>query len=454
MRICVVGAGYVGLVTGTCLAESGNDVVVVDIDSEKVAQLSAGEPTIYEPGLEELIKRNLTQKRLSFTTDLSAGVAHGLFIFIAVGTPSGENGCADLSAFFSVVEGIGRAMDGFRIIVDKSTVPVGTCDEVKRRLAELTEHPFDVVSNPEFLKEGTAVEDFMHPDRIIIGCDYERATAVMKELYAPFVRTENPIFVMDPRSAEMTKYAANAMLAARISFMNEIANLCEKMNADVDEVRRAIGADRRIGQAFLFPGVGYGGSCFPKDVAALEAMGVENDVPMEMTIAIRRVNQRQRDILFNKVAEHFGGELTGRTLAVWGLAFKPRTDDMREAPAVTIIERLLDAGAHVRAHDPEAVDRAREILDGRIDFRDINYDCLDGADALILVTEWDEFRHPDFEKMKSLMKTPVIFDGRNIYDRARMRQTGFTYYAMGRPAVTGGKPETRNQRSETRTASG
>ncbi|HUV38730.1 MAG TPA: UDP-glucose/GDP-mannose dehydrogenase family protein, partial [Planctomycetota bacterium] len=430
MRICVVGAGYVGLVTGTCLAESGNDVVIVEIDPEKVEKLNRGETTIYEPGLDELLKRNLAEERLSFTTDLAEGVRHGLFIFIAVGTPSGENGKADLTAFFEVVDGIGRVMDGFRIVIDKSTVPVGTADAVQQRLAAITKHPFDVVSNPEFLKEGTAIDDFMHPDRIVIGCEYERATAFMKELYAPLVQTGNPIFIMDPRSAEMTKYAANAMLAARISFMNEIANLCERMNADVDDVRRAIGADQRIGQSFLFPGVGFGGSCFPKDIAALEAMGAENDLPMEIVTAVRSVNARQRDIFVRKVFDHFGDDLTGRTLAVWGLAFKPRTDDMREAPAVTIIERLLAAGAKVRAHDPEAGETARAVLDGRIDFCNINYDCLEGADALLVITEWNEFRHPDFEKIRSLLKTPVIFDGRNIYPRSKMKELGFTYYAM------------------------
>jgi len=435
MRICVLGAGYVGLVTGTCLAESGNDVVMVEIDRAKVEKLSRGETTIYEPGLEELLKRNLVEKRLSFTTDLAEGIRHGLFIFIAVGTPPGDNGKADLSAFFTVVDGIGSTMDGYKIIIDKSTVPVGTADEVKQRLSELTTHPFDVVSNPEFLKEGSAIDDFMHPDRIIIGCDYERATAFLKELYAPFVQTENPIFVMDPRSAEMTKYAANAMLAARISFMNEIANLCERMNADVDDVRRAIGADRRIGQPFLFPGVGFGGSCFPKDIAALEAMGDENDVPMEIVAAVRSVNHRQRDMFVRKVFDHFGKDLEGRSFAVWGLAFKPRTDDMREAPAVTIIESLLNAGATIRAHDPEATETARAVFGDRIEYCTINYDCLDDADALLVITEWNEFRHPDFEKMKSLLKSPVVFDGRNIYRRSNMKQMGFTYYAMGRPAV-------------------
>ncbi len=435
MRICVVGAGYVGLVTGTCLAESGNDVVIAEIDPAKVERLRQGKSTIYEPGLEELIRRNVSEQRLSFTTDLAEGVKRSLFVFIAVGTPSGENGRADLSAFFSVVDGVAKAMDGYRIIVDKSTVPVGTADEARRRIAAVTSHPFDVVSNPEFLKEGTAINDFMHPDRVIVGCDDPRAAAIMKELYAPYVTTENPIFVMDARSAEMTKYAANAMLATRISFMNEVSNLCEKMNADVDSVRRAIGADARIGQSFLFPGVGFGGSCFPKDLAALEVMGTESGLPMEIVTAVRSVNRHQREVLAKKVLDHFGGRLGGRTLAVWGLAFKPRTDDMREAPAVTIIERLLASGAKVRAHDPEAAERAKELLDGRVEFCPINYEALRGADALVIVTEWDEFRHPDFAKMKSLMKTPVIFDGRNIYDPRKMKAEGFTYLAMGRPTV-------------------
>jgi len=435
MRICVVGAGYVGLVTGTCLAESGNDVVLVDIDPAKVKTLAAGNSTFYEPGLQELLRRNIAEKRLAFTTDLARAVANSLVLFIAVGTPSGEDGRADLSGFFSVVDAIARAMDGYRVVVIKSTVPVGTADEVRRRLAAGTPHPFAVVSNPEFLREGSAVADFMSPDRIVVGADDPRAVAVVRDLYAPFVTTENPVLVMDSRSAEMTKYASNAMLAARISFINEIANLCERMNADADEVRRAVGADRRIGQSFLFPGVGFGGSCFPKDLDALVAMGAEVGVPMDLVAAVRSVNLRQREILVRKVLDHFGGSLKGRTLAVWGLAFKPRTDDCREAPSLAVIERLLDAGASVRAHDPEAAERAREVLGDRISYCPIDYDCLKSADALIVVTEWDEFRRPDYEKMKALMKSPVIFDGRNIYDPARMKKEGFTYYAMGRPPV-------------------
>ena len=433
MNIAVVGAGYVGLVTGTCLAEGGSDVCIAEIDRAKVDALRAGQSPIYEPGLEELLKRNIHEERLRFTTHLAEAVANATVIFIAVGTPSADDGHADLSAFYAVVEQVGRAMDDYRLIVDKSTVPVGTFLEVKRKLSAVTTHPFDVVSNPEFLKEGAAVNDFTHPDRIIIGADSDRAVELMTELYEPFVRTENPIVVMDPLSAEMTKYAANAMLASRISFMNEIANLCEACGADIDQVRRGIGADARIGRSFLFPGLGFGGSCFPKDLAALEAMGRRLNVPTNIVSAVRRVNHRQRQVLLDKILNHFDGSLKDLTLAVWGLAFKPRTDDMREAPAVTVIEGLLAAGAHVRAYDPVAHERAREIFADRIEFCSLNYDCLEHADALVVNTEWNEFRHPDFAKMKALMKQPVVFDGRNIYDPGRMSRLGFVYYAMGRP---------------------
>lgn len=438
MKIAVVGAGYVGLVTGTCLAESGSDVCVVDIDRQKIEQLSNGRSPIYEPGLEELLKRNLQEGRLHFTTDLAEAVRSSTVVFIAVGTPSGDDGQADMRAFYSVADGIGRVMDGYRIIVDKSTVPVGTAVEVKRRLSAATDHPFDVLSNPEFLKEGAALSDFMHPDRIVIGADVDDGPAVrvMKELYAPFVRTENPIIVMDLPSAEMTKYAANAMLASRISFMNEIANLCQATGADVDQVRRGIGADSRIGHSFLFPGLGFGGSCFPKDLAALEALGRRQGVPTDVISAVRVVNQRQRQVLLDMALDHFGATLKNLIFAVWGLAFKPRTDDMREAPAVTVIEGLLDAGATVRAYDPEARERAREIFGDRIELCAHNYECLSGADALVVTTEWNEFRRPDLDKMRSMMKQPVVFDGRNIYDPVRMREAGFIYYAMGRSAST------------------
>ncbi len=432
MKISVVGAGYVGLVTGTCLAESGNDVCLVEIDQEKLSVLRAGRSPIYEPGLEELLRRNVEDRRLRFTDDLSEAVRGSSVVFIAVGTPSANAGHADLRAFWEVVDGIARAMDGYRVIVEKSTVPVGTAAEVKTRVSGLTQHAFDVVSNPEFLKEGAAVGDFMRPDRVIIGAESERAVEMMRELYGPFVRTENPVIVMDLRSAEMTKYASNAMLATRISFMNEMANLCEACGADVDQVRRGIGSDSRIGRSFLFPGVGFGGSCFPKDLSALEAMGRERNVAMDVVTAVREVNRRQREILLGKVLKHFGGSLQGRTIAVWGLAFKPSTDDMRDAPAVTVIEGLLAAGAHVKAYDPVARERAREIFGERVELSGINYDCLKEADGLVLVTEWNEFRHPDLEKMRGLMREAVVFDGRNVYDPAKMRKLGFTYYGMGR----------------------
>ena len=436
MKLCVVGTGYVGLVAGTCFAESGNDVICVDIDADKVNRLQQGIVPIYEPGLEELIKRNLAEGRLSFSTDLSAAVRQSLICFVAVGTPQGEDGSADLAAVIRVAGEIGGAMDGYRVIVDKSTVPVGTAERVRQVVAARTDHPFDVVSNPEFLKEGAAVEDFMKPDRVVIGSDSPRATELMKELYGPFVRTERPIVVMSAASAEMTKYAANAMLAARISLMNEFANLCERVGADVDDVRRGVGFDRRIGHHFLFPGVGYGGSCFPKDVKAVIRSAEQYDLDFRMLRAAEEVNERQKRTLAEKVAAHFGESLRGLRVAVWGLAFKPRTDDMREAPAVSIIEALLKAGAEVHAHDPEALNEARRIFGDRIHYHRVNYDALDGADALLIVTEWNEFRRPDFERMRQLMKQSLVFDGRNIYDPGEMRELGFTYYSVGRKKVT------------------
>lgn len=435
MKLCVVGTGYVGLVAGTCFAESGNDVVCVDIDAEKVSRLQQGITPIYEPGLEELIKRNIAEGRLSFTTSLTDAVRQSVVCFIAVGTPQGEDGSADLAAVIRVAAEIGGAMDGYRVIVDKSTVPVGTAARVRQVVASRTSHPFDVVSNPEFLKEGAAVEDFMKPDRVIIGSGSQRAVELMKELYSPFVRTEHPIVVMSPESAEMSKYAANAMLAARISLMNEFANLCERVGADVDDVRRGVGFDRRIGHHFLFPGVGYGGSCFPKDVKAVIRSAEQYDLDFRMLRAADEVNERQKRTLVDKVMHHFGEYLRGMRFAVWGLAFKPRTDDMREAPAVTVIEALLKAGAEVHAHDPEALNEARRIFGDRVHLHRVNYDALDGADALLVITEWNEFRRPDFERMKQLMKRPVIFDGRNVYEPSVMRQLGFTYYSVGRPPV-------------------
>jgi UDPglucose 6-dehydrogenase len=435
MKVCVVGTGYVGLVAGTCFAECGNDVIGVDVDERKLALLRQGKSPIYEPGLVELLRRNQKEGRLSFTNDLAAAVKQALFCFIAVGTPKRTDGAADLAAVLGVAREIGRAMNGYRILVNKSTVPVGTADRVRQAVGGITSQPFDVVSNPEFLKEGAAIEDFMKPDRVVIGSDSPRAIELMKELYAPFVRTENPIFVMDNRSAEMTKYAANALLATRISFMNEVANLCERVGADVNLVRRGVGADRRIGQHFLFPGIGYGGSCFPKDVQAMIRTAEQYGLDSAMLRAVDAVNDRQKHVLVHKVKACFGEHLRGRTFAVWGLSFKPRTDDMREAPSLTIVEGLLDAGATVRVHDPEALREARRYFDERVSYHDINYDALEGADALLILTEWNEFRRPDFARMKRLLKQPVIFDGRNLYEPAEMAELGFAYHSIGRVLV-------------------
>jgi UDPglucose 6-dehydrogenase len=435
MNLCVIGTGYVGLVAGTCFAESGNDVICVDIDERKIADLRNGKVPIYEPGLEELIRRNMADGRLRFTTDLTAAVKEGMVCFIAVGTPSDIDGSADVRMVLQAAADIARVMPGYRIIVLKSTVPVGTADQVRDAMAEHTVHPFDVVSNPEFLKEGAAVEDFMKPDRVVIGGNSERALSLIKELYAPYVRTENPILVMDNRSAEMTKYAANAFLATRISFINQVANLCEKVGADVSEVRRGIGFDRRIGHYFLFPGVGYGGSCFPKDVRAVIRTAEETGMDFSLLREVEAVNARQKHLLVEKVHARFGADLRGRKFAIWGLAFKPRTDDMREAPALVIIEALLNADAEIAVHDPEALGRAREVFGERISYHRANYDALSGADALLIVTEWNEFRRPDFSRMRSLMKTPIIFDGRNLYEPAVMQQEGFLYYPIGRVPV-------------------
>jgi UDPglucose 6-dehydrogenase len=434
VKLCVVGTGYVGLVAGTCFAESGNDVICVDVDQRKIDALKRGEIPIYEPGLEELIKRNVAQQRLTFQTDLPDAVRRSLICFIAVGTPEGPSGEADLSAVWKVAEQIGDAMNDYKVIVDKSTVPVGTAARVGEIIRSRTAHAFDVISNPEFLKEGAAIEDFQKPDRVVIGHRGERARAIMEELYKPYVRTGNPILFMSPESAEMTKYAANAMLAARISLINEIANLCEAMGSDVEDVRRGVGLDRRIGPAFLFPGVGYGGSCFPKDVKALITMADVNGQSPRLLRAVDDVNTAQKSRLFDKVSQHFGA-VRGRCFGVWGLSFKPRTDDMREAPAVTLIEALLAAGATVQAHDPVSIDVARRIFGERIVYCDAPYDVLRDADALLIVTEWGEFKQPDFARMRGLLRQPVIFDGRNLYELATMRQLGFTYYAVGRPPV-------------------
>jgi UDPglucose 6-dehydrogenase len=430
MKIAVVGTGYVGLVAGTCFAETGNEVICVDIDAHKIEMLRGGQVPIYEPGLEEMVRRNSGEQRLSFGTDLPDAVKKSSIIFIAVGTPQGANGHANLDHVQATAKGIAKAMDDFKIIVAKSTVPVGTADLIKEWMAEETALPFAVVSNPEFLKEGAAVEDFMKPDRVVLGGDHAEALEAVKALYEPFLRTGNPILTMDSRSAEMSKYAANAMLATKISFVNEVARLCEQMNADIGEVRRAISLDRRIGPHFIFPGVGYGGSCFPKDIRAMIGMGGDK-AEMALLKAVEAVNERQKGILVEKVKRYFGADLSGLTFAVWGLAFKPRTDDMRDAPAITVIESLLGAGARVQAFDPEAMEEARKIFGDRIQYTHRNYDALHGASALLILTEWNEFRRPDFERVKKLLQKPVIFDGRNIYSAEDLRRLGFSYYAIG-----------------------
>ncbi len=431
MKIAVVGTGYVGLVVGVCLAENGNSVVCVDDDAEKVDRLRRGEIPIYEPGLGEMIPRNVAEERLRFTTDLGAAVRTSDIIFIAVGTPQDEDGAADLRHVLAVADGIGRAMDGFKVIVNKSTVPVGTAARVRKTVSLLTTHPFVVVSNPEFLKEGAAVEDFLKPDRVVIGADDERARAIMTELYAPFVRTGNPVLLMDCASAELTKYAANAMLASRISFMNEIANLCDRLGADVNEVRRGIGTDSRIGSSFLFPGIGYGGSCFPKDVKALISTAEEAGIEVRVVKAVDEANEAQRRSLVPRIAGHLG-TLAGKVVAVWGLAFKPRTDDMREAPAAVIIQGLLDGGATVRAYDPKAMTVAQRVFGDRVCFCRRSYEAVEGADALVVATEWNEFREPDFGRLKALMRHPAVFDGRNIYNPQVLREMGFHYEGIGR----------------------
>jgi UDPglucose 6-dehydrogenase len=431
LNIGVVGTGYVGLVVGACLAENGNSVICVDADAAKVDRLRRGEIPIYEPGLNEMVPRNVSEDRLRFSTDLEAAVRASDVVFIAVGTPQDEDGSADLTHVLDVARGIGRAMNGHKVIVNKSTVPVGTAAKVRDVIASLTSHPFAVVSNPEFLKEGTAVDDFLKPDRVVIGTDDPKVEAIMRQLYEPFMRTGKPILVMDPASAELTKYAANAMLATRISFMNEIANYCDRVGADVRQVRMGMGTDGRIGASFLFPGVGYGGSCFPKDVKALIRMGQEAKVAFNVVEAVDRTNEDQKSILVPRISAHLGG-LAGRTIAVWGLAFKPRTDDMREAPAIAIVERLLEAGAAVRAYDPKAEAQARQAFGSRVVLCERAYEAVAGADALVVVTEWNEFREPDFARIKGLMRTPAVFDGRNIYDPRVLRELGFYYEGIGR----------------------
>jgi UDPglucose 6-dehydrogenase len=432
MKIAVVGSGYVGLVAGACLAENGNEVVCVDKDPAKIRALQRGRIPIYEPGLEELVRRNRSEKRLLFTTALERGVRSSQIIFIAVGTPTGEDGSADLQHVLAVARDTARAMNGYKVIVNKSTVPVGTAAKVREVIRRETTHPFSVVSNPEFLKQGAAIDDFMKPDRVVIGVEDPRGAELMKELYAPFTRTGAPVMLMDCASAELSKYAANAMLATRISFMNEVANVCEATGANVDQVRRAVAADRRIGSSFLFPGVGYGGSCFPKDVKAMVRFAAEKNYTFSILEAVEAVNERQKMRLLTKLQSHLGS-LKGKRIAVWGLAFKPRTDDMREAPAVPLIKGLLEGGATVQAYDPEAMEVARGIFGTKVSFAENSYAALKGADALAIVTEWNEFREPDFERMKKLLRAPVIFDGRNLYSPDQIRAHGFTYLSIGRP---------------------
>ncbi len=435
MRVAVVGTGYVGLVAGTCFAQTGNNVICVDVIEEKIKMLNEGKVPIFEPGLAEMVKRNAKEERLHFTTDIAQAVKESLVIFIAVGTPPGEDGSADLKYVLDAARSIGKAANGYKIVVDKSTVPVGTAKKVAAVLAEETSYEFDVVSNPEFLKEGAAIDDFMKPDRVVVGADDPRVAEIMKELYSPFVRSGKPILLMDIASAELTKYAANAMLATRISFMNEIANLCELVGADVSAIREGIGTDSRIGRPFLFSGCGYGGSCFPKDSRAI--IQTSNDFGYDFKImkAVEKVNARQKTVLFDKINSHYDADLKGRKFAVWGLSFKPKTDDMREAPSIVLINSLLEAGATVAACDPEAIEEAKKTFGDRIDYHRGMYDTLDSADALILVTEWGEFQNPDFEKMKGLLKKPVIFDGRNIYSIRSMKTNGYTYFPVGRPRV-------------------
>ncbi|MFL5250759.1 MAG: UDP-glucose dehydrogenase family protein [Myxococcales bacterium] len=432
MKIAVVGTGYVGLVAGACFAENGNEVICVDKEPAKVRLLQRGKIPIYEPGLDELVRRNKAEKRLTFTTALERGVRNAQIVFIAVGTPTGEDGSADLQHVLAVARDTARAMNGYKVIVNKSTVPVGTACRVREVVRRETTHPFSVVSNPEFLKQGAAIEDFMKPDRVVIGAEDPRAAGLMKELYAPFTRTGAPIMLMDCASAELCKYAANAMLATRISFMNEVANVCEAVGADVDQVRRAVAADRRIGPSFLFPGVGYGGSCFPKDVKAMLSFAAARDYKFAILEAVEAVNERQKLRLLAKLRKHFD-TLKGKRIAVWGLAFKPRTDDMREAPAVPLISGILEAGASIQAYDPEAMGVARRLFGSKVTFSENSYAALSGADALVIVTEWNEFREPDFGRMRKLMRSAVIFDGRNLYSPEQIRAQGFTYFSIGRP---------------------
>ncbi len=437
MRIAVVGTGYVGLVTGTCFSETGNTVTCIDIDKAKVEKLQKGQITIYEPGLEQLFERNIKQKRLFFTTDLAEGIQGAQVIFLALPTPPGEDGSADLKYILKVADDLGPLLSDYTVIVDKSTVPVGTAELVRARIAAKSKVDFDVVSNPEFLREGVAVDDFMKPDRVVVGTASPRARKIMEVLYGPLVRQGNPIIFMDERSAELTKYAANSFLATKITFMNEIANLCELLGADVDSVRRGVGTDSRIGKRFLFPGIGYGGSCFPKDVQALAKASEEASYDFRILKAVMDVNDGQKTRLIPAVRKYFNGDLKGKVIALWGLAFKPHTDDVREAPALYNIEALLQEGAIVRAHDPEATENVKKIIGDRIQYVSDPYEAASGADAILIATEWPEFRTPDFDRLSSLLKNKVIFDGRNLYDLALMRDLGYSYYSIGREVIHG-----------------
>lgn len=431
MNITVIGTGYVGLVAGACLADMGNQVICVDNNLDKLEKLKKGIIPIYEPGLEELVKSNVLEGRLEFSADIDSAVKVSEVCFIAVGTPLGEDGSADLQYVFGVAESIAKAMNGYKVIVDKSTVPVGTAEKVTELIKANTNYPFDVVSNPEFLKQGNAVDDFLSPDRVIIGSNSDKATQIMQEIYAPFFRTGNRVIVMDVKSAEMTKYAANSFLATKISFMNEIANLCEKIGANAEMVRVGISTDSRIGNKFLFPGLGYGGSCFPKDVKALIKTGTEFGCDMSIIKSVDDTNKKQRKLFVDKIINKFGEDLTGKTFAVWGLAFKPKTNDMREAPAITIINDLLKRGAKILAYDPKAIEEAKFYFQDRITYAKNSYDALTNCDCMLLLTEWNEFRRPDFDKIKTLLKNPVIFDGRNQYNAERLKEKGFEYYQIG-----------------------
>jgi len=432
MKISVIGTGYVGLVVGTCFAETGNDVICVDIDEKKVRMLRKAKSPIYEPGLEELIKKNIHEKRLSFTTDIQQAIKKTEVIFLALPTPPLEDGAADLQHVLGVAKQIGQSMNGYKVVVNKSTVPVGTVDKVHETISKYAKHEFDVVSNPEFLKEGAAVMDFLKPDRIVIGTRSRRAIKIMEDLYSPFIRTGNPFIVMDERSSELTKYAANSMLATKISFMNEVANLCERVGADVEMVRKGVGSDPRVGPQFLFAGVGYGGSCFPKDVSALVKTSEQYKYDFSILNAVMHVNKNQRLLFTKKILSYFKNDIKKKHIAIWGLSFKPNTDDMREAPSVTIIKELLKHGASVSVYDPVAMKEAKRYLGNSVRYCKNDYDALRGAEALVVVTEWHEFRRPDFDKMKKLMHNYVVFDGRNLYDAAVMREKGFEYFSIGR----------------------